>query len=247
MNYFLIVVAAVLIISTLIGMSRGLVKTFFGLFGVAVILLITSIIAPVITQNVKENTKIYNTVLERIEKQLDETILDEDLLKESLIGEGSENEKIVNIAGFSVPVEIVESVLQNTRGETKKAEKKIRAAVIKSVSGYLADRAVSAGSFACVFLVLYAIKWVLEHALGIIARLPVLKNLNKLGGGIGGFCGGVVIVWVLFLVVTLASGTEMSKHAMKDIQSSPALTYMYERAPFINSVKPEEKKAETKK
>ena len=43
---------------------------------------------------------------------------------------------------------------------------------------------------------------------GIIRRLPIIKQADKLGGVIVGLIEGLVVVWIFFTVVTAISGTE---------------------------------------
>lgn len=190
MNHLFIIVIVILVISTIVGMARGLVKTFFGLFGVAVLLVIASLLTPRFAAGVKENTGIYDNIRTGIEEHI---------------------EKSTGI------------------------DKKLVPAVYEAGSKVLADKAVNAGSFAFVFIVLYIVKWFLLHFLGIIARLPVLSGLNRIGGGIGGFAGGLVVVWMLFLVITFTASSQISRKAFAEIDESPVLTEMYDRAPVVGS------------
>ena len=48
-------------------------------------------------------------------------------------------------------------------------------------------------------------------ATGIIRRLPIIKQADKLGGVIVGLIEGLVVVWIFFTVVTAISGTENAR------------------------------------
>ena len=70
-NFILIMVVVIFAACFYVGSRRGLVRTVFGLFSSIVVLLAGTVISPVISNQLRNNEKIFNAVSERIEKSLD--------------------------------------------------------------------------------------------------------------------------------------------------------------------------------
>ncbi len=65
-------------------------------------------------------------------------------------------------------------------------------------------------------------------ALNIVTELPVVGLVNRLAGGALGAIGALVIVWVLFVIVTLLYTTETGKGVYTVIQSNGFTRFLYE-------------------
>jgi len=79
-----------------------------------------------------------------------------------------------------------------------------------------------------IFAILYVvIGFILKAIIGVIndiTKIPVIKQLNSLGGGVAGFLEGVLVVFVILAVVRLF-GDYMPKEVLMAIKSS-SLGYM---------------------
>ena len=80
---------------------------------------------------------------------------------------------------------------------------------------------------------LEATSWILAHVLGLISKLPVLNAINRFGGAVCGLIGGLVAVWIIFLLITMFIKTPLMQSAMEDIGKSQVLTFLYSHAPLI--------------
>ena len=70
-------------------------------------------------------------------------------------------------------------------------------------------------------------------ALDIVADLPVLGIINRLVGGVIGVAGALIIVWVLFVAVTLLYTTAIGKDIYQTIQTEPVLRMIYDYNPVM--------------
>ncbi len=86
------------------------------------------------------------------------------------------------------------------------------------------------GTFVLVSLVLRAIVF----ALDIVANLPVLGLINRLAGGAIGIAGALIIVWILFIFLTLLYTTSIGKEASQMIQGNGFTRMFYEYNPLMN-------------
>ena len=70
-NFILIMVVVIFAACFYVGSRKGLVRTIFGLFSSIVVLLAGTVISPIISNQLRNNEKIFNAVSERIENSLE--------------------------------------------------------------------------------------------------------------------------------------------------------------------------------
>ncbi|MCI9176077.1 MAG: CvpA family protein [Lachnospiraceae bacterium] len=78
------------------------------------------------------------------------------------------------------------------------------------------------------FILISILLGFLIHVLDIIAKLPGIDTINHAGGLAVGLLEGLVVVWILFLVITLCQGSEWGGQMMDEIQNNPLLELLYE-------------------
>ena len=72
-------------------------------------------------------------------------------------------------------------------------------------------------------ILLYALNKVLD----VFAKLPLLKQANKLVGMALGLVQGILLVWLFFALVTVISGTEFGQTMFRYINESKLLSFLY--------------------
>ena len=63
--------------------------------------------------------------------------------------------------------------------------------------------------------------------LDLLAKLPVLRQINTIAGLAAGIAEGVLLVWVLFAILTMFAGSEFGKDALAMIGENPLLDFLY--------------------
>lgn len=101
------------------------------------------------------------------------------------------------------------------------------------VARFLSRLVINIVSFLGVFLLITIILRAIIFALDIVEDLPVLGILNRLAGGAVGFACALLIVWVLFIVVTLAYTTMIGKDVYEIIQDNGVLKMLYDCNPIM--------------
>ena len=66
-------------------------------------------------------------------------------------------------------------------------------------------------------------------SLGIVAKLPVLRGLNKTAGMVLGLAEGILCVWIFFFGVTVCMGTKTGGELLWMIADSSLLSWIYRR------------------
>ncbi|MCI9378716.1 MAG: CvpA family protein [Eubacterium sp.] len=83
-------------------------------------------------------------------------------------------------------------------------------------------------SFLAVMLVIGILMSLLWHILDVASHLPVIEGANKMLGAAAGALKGFMIVWGIFSVVRLCSGTQIGEMALGWIEESVLLKNLYE-------------------
>lgn len=91
-----------------------------------------------------------------------------------------------------------------------------------------ADAVIERIAWILAFLLISILLGILIHTLDIIAKLPGIDTINHAGGLAVGLVEGLVVVWILFLVITLCQGSQWGGQMMEEIQSNPLLELLYE-------------------
>ena len=74
---------------------------------------------------------------------------------------------------------------------------------IQYISAYATRLIINILSFILTFVVITVVMRAVIFALDIVANLPVLGFFNRLGGALLGAAGGLIIVWILFMLITM--------------------------------------------
>ena len=243
-NFVLIMVLVMFGGCFYMGSRKGLVRTVFGLFSSIVVLLTGTVISPIISNQLRNNDKIFNAISTRIEKSLenygkngkrDEQSVD----KKKTKGKKSKSKKsreIINADDIYVPYklltgnqaveEIITDILKNEH--IKKAREDVQKEVNHRVAIYLTGIVINSGTFILVYFILSVGLLVLGKMLNIISKLPVINELNRMVGGIVGIFQGLVIVWLIFTLMMVFIEKPFIQEGMRQIEENAFLRILYE-------------------
>lgn len=104
---------------------------------------------------------------------------------------------------------------------------------VQYVGSYLARLIVNIISFLIAFLLITIIVRAVVFALDIVSSLPGIGFLNRLAGGALGIAGALIIVWTLYIIITLLYTTSIGKMLFEMIQSDQFLSVLYEYNPIM--------------
>lgn len=103
----------------------------------------------------------------------------------------------------------------------------------KYVAAYISRLVLNLVSFLVTFLLAIIIVKALMFAVNIIGELPVLGLVNHIAGGVLGLVLALVIVWLGFLVMTLAYTTGPGTSCFEMVEKSPILQFLYDTNPLM--------------
>lgn len=101
------------------------------------------------------------------------------------------------------------------------------------VGEFLSKLIIHIVAFLCTFLLVTIVLRAIIFALDIVSELPVLGFFNRLAGGVVGAAGGLIIIWLFFVVITLLYVTVFGREIYQVIQENAILNMLYENNPLM--------------
>ena len=103
----------------------------------------------------------------------------------------------------------------------------------KYVAAFVSRMVLNVVAFLVTFLLAIIIVKALMFAVHIIGELPILGFVNRLAGAGLGLVLAVVIVWIGFLVMTLAYSTSAGAACFEMVEQSKVLQFLYNTNPLL--------------
>ena len=230
-NTLTIIVLAILIFSTLIGMQKGLIRTILSLFSIVISLVLAWIIYPHVSGVLGEFRDLHQFVYEPVNEFFAEQI--PELINGVMESAGSEEQTSL-IDQLPLPQLIKDTLaLNNTTAAYE-------ALGVKNFVEYLSVTVTKLIIQAISLLLTLLISIIGLHLLMIVtdlvAKLPVINSLNRLGGAIAGLATGYLIMQIVFLAITTFSGTQWGIKLMQQINESQILTFLYNSSAMIKMI-----------
>ncbi|MCC2255569.1 CvpA family protein [Ruminococcus sp. CLA-AA-H200] len=149
----------------------------------------------------------------------------------SVIGEIPRDMQIQEIENAPIPQFMKDLLLENNNS-TIYGELGV-STFPEYVAAYISRLVLNLLSFLVTFLLAIIIVKALMFAVNIIGELPVLGFINHLCGGVLGLVLAVIIIWIGFLVMTLAYTTEAGSACFEMMEQSSFLRFLYDTNPLL--------------
>lgn len=102
------------------------------------------------------------------------------------------------------------------------------------IAGYIANIILNIVVSILVFVIIRVIIKIATGTLELAVKLPVVKQLNGLGGGILGFVWGVVVIWITMSFLTLFITAPFFNNLINAIDSSFLGSILYDNNVIMN-------------
>ena len=204
-----IVIIAIVAFLIFIEAKKGIVNVIFNLGAFAVSLLLTVVLLTPVTNYVINNTTFDETI--------ENSILESGIIEQNPKEETTEDDNIGSMISSYV----------------KEIEVKVQNGIFTTISRGLAESVVklivAIGLFVIIRIILVVVKC-LTH---MIASLPIIKELDKIGGGIYGFLKAMLVLHVVFAVIFLLTSIDII-NITEYINSSIIAKFLYTNNLIIN-------------
>ena len=103
------------------------------------------------------------------------------------------------------------------------------------VVNFFANVILNIVAFVVTLAVVQVVLWTGLTALDLFSRLPLLNLINRIGGLAVGLLQGLLVVWVLFLVISALSATDIGMRLMEMVDASALLGPLYDGNLFMKT------------
>lgn len=229
MNWLLLAALAIIGVCAFAGWRMGFVKSVFSLVSTIAVIIITILVSPIVTNMLKSSEAISGTITTKLEEFIDLSGVAENLSSDE------ENDPTAFIDGLNLPDSIKDTIKDSLTETMEEKEEEAAAFVgdqLNALETYICELLtniiLNALGFFITFLLAAAGVAVLCFVLDILSKLPVLHQINTLAGVALGALEGLVILWIVFIVITMLGSTGFGQTCMTMISDSKILSFLYD-------------------
>lgn len=198
-----LIIVGIIALCVIVGYAKGLTGALIKILSFVLSLIIAFILYMPLSNYIINNT------------QIDDMI--ENTIKESILKNDDQTQKEENM-----PTAITDYINQ----KVEDASNSVKENVVNSTAKDVSQTIVRAGTWIMLFIIARIALIVLKFITGLIAKLPVIKQFDKLGGIIYGLLEGLVITY--FALALISFITPMTKgNLSSDINKSYIGCSMY--------------------
>ncbi len=232
-NWLLIVVIMIFAVCIIMGATRGFLKMSLSLFSTILLVALISFLNPYVSNVLSKHTPVQKTLEKKCKVVLFDKFSDE--IKEPQNPDMlSLEEQIQYIEETYLPAFIKERLIENNNTQIYK---ELGVEVFTDfAAAYVARMILRIISFLVTFLVALIVIRILLATAGIIEMIPVIGGINRLIGMAAGFVIAVLIVWVLFLALTVMNSTEFGRAGIQMINDNEWLSFLYEHNLLLRGI-----------
>ena len=229
MNWLLIFALAIIGVFAFIGWRVGFVKSVFSLVSTIAVIIITILVSPIVTNMLKSNEKISGSIQNKLEQVIDLSGVAENLSPEE------EKDPLAFIDGLQLPSSIKNTIkdsLTATMEEKKEAAADFVGDKLNSLEKYICELLtniiLNALGFFITFILAAVGVAVLCFVLDLLSKLPVLRQINTIAGVGVGALEGLIILWIVFIIITMLGSTGFGQSCLTLIGESKILSFLYD-------------------
>lgn len=223
MNLLTVIILIIFALCMLKGYRKGFIKNLASIFSLVLSIVIVNLATPYVTEFLKTQTPVYGMILEKCEEMFP--------VEEQPAADRKEKQEEI-IDGLALPGIIRDFLKENNTPEYY--GKIMVRSFSEYIQNYLATLILNIFSFIVTWILVISFIGLIVTALDLIAKLPVLRGINQLLGLGLGLLQGLIIVWLIFLIITIFSQTNAGRELMQMILESPILCKLYDANILLN-------------
>ena len=226
MNWLVIAVIILIVLATLAGAKRGLVKTVLSFASFFVSLVIMLFVREPVSDFVKDQTGIYAAIETSVSSFVEEKT------QEIQAGQAQLTDKVID--SLNLP-DVLTKSLEQSNSKAVYEQRGIQN-IAAYITGWLTDLAFEAVCCIISFVVVWILLRIVTMVLAGIVRLPVLHQIDCIAGAICGLCTALIIIWIGGIVVTAFAAQDWGREALSMITQSTLLTFLYNNNFLLNAL-----------
>ena len=225
MNTVSIVIGVAFLICIIAGWARGFFRVLISVAGLIVSIVIAVYAAPALSSYIQKNTEWDDKLAERIAEKLEFSEMGE---------ETSRGIQVALIDQLPLPDIIKDDIMDNNNLETYDILKAtgVYDYIAKSISMVIINGAVFIG----LLLLCRIVFLVLGRLAKGIDNIPIIGEIDKIGGALLGGLKGIIFIWIFFLILSLTSTMDWSSNLIESVRQSGILKLLYDNNILLDIV-----------
>jgi len=204
-----IIIVAIIALNVYSGYRKGLVNLAVGLIAVVAAIILSVMFYKPITNIIVENTE--------IDEMIENTIIE-------LLAPQGVNPNQVQYVGI---LSFLETELGNAINDTKNE-------VVYQSAGVMANKIINLIAFIGIFIVVRVVLFALTFVADAITSLPILKQLDDIGGILYGLIKSLLIIYVALAIASLIVGFTANTAISDMIENSCVTRFFYNNNLLLN-------------
>ncbi len=183
-----LIIIAILILFISIGYRKGLTGSLIKLASFAIALVLAFILYKPVANIVRDNTQID----ENIESAIISTFSKEETTNNDTDSNGNKDN-------------LPETIVKNINNEIESATTEARNNIVKETAKNTTNTIINVGSGLVIFIAVRFILFIISLFVHEITKLPIIKQIDKVGGIGYGLVEGMVIILIILGIISLTS------------------------------------------
>lgn len=235
MNWLLITICAIIIVCGAVGYCKGLIRMAFSILAVVIAAILTGMLTPTISNALYQNESIYGGVYNIVQRNITMSELEAELNETDVEGVDIKKYAQETVDKLNLPDSIKDNIMDKV--DISDDPKATLEEVNKSICTCITRMIINALVYVVVFVLVTIIIRALFKTMNLIGRMPIIRELNKMTGMIGGLALGVAVTYIFFAVIIIFTNTPFGSSAMECIENSEILGWLYDTNPIWNWIK----------
>lgn len=200
-----------------IGFRKGLIKMVYSLGSTIIGIFLAYLLYPQVSSMLIKYTKIYDFIMNKAIKALNLNQLAENA--------GSHDAQIQLIKDLKVPHFIKNILIEDNNQVVYDLLK--ATGIEQYIGGTIATIAINALAFLIVLVLVILLLNIISHVLHIVSKLPVIHQLDKVGGLAAGLLQGIILLWIICILISFVIAIQGNEKLFILIDKSPIVTFFY--------------------
>ena len=209
-----LIILIIMVSSIFIGLKKGLISCIIDIAAVIVALILAILLCRPITNVVIENTNFDESLATTISQNIPLSDTDFKVEANTNLPEG-----IVNY---------INGITENVNTSKEEA--------FNSIGVELASGIISVIVFIAIFVIVRLVLALIKVVSKIIDKIPLLSQVNKIGGAICGAIEGAIIIYAIFAVISMIAPVISNTNLLELIYNSNIGSMMYNNNLVLNSI-----------
>ncbi|MDD6070132.1 MAG: CvpA family protein [Clostridiales bacterium] len=225
MNSVCIIIGVFFLLCIFVNWARGLFKALLSVAGLIASIAVAVYAAPHLSGYLEENTQVDEKIAAYVAERLEYSEVGEEV---------SRSVQVAIIQELPLPETLKAGILDNNNSEM------YHLLEVGGVYDYIAKSVAVVILNVTVFLGLTILCrllfFVLSRTVKDLTKLPIVRWIDKIGGGCLGALKGLIYIWVFFLMLSICSTFEWSQYIIEQISELQILKLLYDNNILLDIV-----------